>query len=128
MIINQNISSLVVKMNKYIYSDASFNPQIKTAVCGYLKDGIINYVILENTTNINAEIYAFQMALSNSDKTYIFGSDCQKVINMGLSDGCKMIKIKGHKPTSEKSQIDTEFSLLDKYLRKRLRLLIKDQS
>ena len=65
-------------MNKYIYSDTSFNPQLKTAVCGYLKDDTINYVILENTTNINAEIYAFQMAVLNSNKTYTFGSDCQK--------------------------------------------------
>lgn len=114
-------------MEQYIYSDASFHPPTKMAVCGFLKNNFITYQILYDTTNIKAEIHAFEMAKLNDDADYIFGSDCQKVIDNGLLHGLTMFKVKGHKPTSQKSQIDIQFSVLDKFLRKYLRQIIKDK-
>jgi len=112
-------------MDNYIFSDASFHPQSKMAVCGFLKDGLITYEIIKETTNIKAEIYAFEMGKKISNISSIFATDCIKVYKLGDQQNLTMVKIKGHQPTKNKSEIDQEFTVLDKFLRRTLRKFIK---
>lgn len=111
-----------------IFSDASFNPQTKIAVWGFLKNDAIVYGTLFNTSNIKAEIYAFDMAQKYADCDCLFGVDCEKVMSMGQEKGLNMLKIKGHKPSKMKTEIDKKFSIIDKFVRKQLRIIIKTQN
>ena len=108
-----------------IFSDASFNPQIKIAVWGFLQDNIIYYGTLFNTSNIKAEIYAFKMAKKNAGCDCLFCTDCKEVMSIGQLQGLNMFKIKGHKPFEMKTDIDKRFSIVDKFVRKKLRMIIK---
>jgi hypothetical protein len=114
-------------------SDASYHPQTKIAVCGYLHDNQIISQIVTQTKNIDAEIIAFQMAVQFAqEKKYPldrcrFLVDCQKVMSIGLEHGYNMVKIKGHEPSSQRCPLGLQFSKLDRALRKSLRLLLKNQ-
>ena len=108
-----------------IFSDVSFNPQIKIAVWGFLQNNIIYYGTLFNTSNIKAEIYAFEMAKKSAGCDCLFCTDCQEVMSIGKLQGLNMLKIKGHKPSKMKTDIDKRFSIIDKFVRKKLRAIIK---
>jgi hypothetical protein len=112
----------------YIYSDASFHPQSKTGVCGILIDEKIHYQIHGQTTNIDMERQAFEMAkefLGSDQKVYVFVTDCHKVFQEGIKAGLQMMQVPGHKPASQRNPIEQKFSILDRALRKQLRLLLR---
>ncbi len=116
-----------------IFSDASYHPQSRVAVCGYLYNNQIVSQVVTQTKNIDAEIIAFEMGLQFAlSKGYDLNQcrflvDCQKVMTIGSEKGYHMVKIKGHQPTSQRCALGTQFSQLDKTLRKSLRALLKDQ-
>ena len=108
-----------------VFSDASFNPQLKIAVWGFLQNNIIYYGTLFNTSNIKAEIYAFEIAKKYAGCDCLFCTDCQEVMSIGQLQGFNMFKIKGHQPSEMKNDIDKRFSIIDKFVRKKLRIIIK---
>ena len=112
-------------MDHYIFSDASFDPKSKIAICGILKNGQLDYDIIWETTNIKAEIYAFQMSKREGNSSMVFVTDCDKVYKIATQQNLNTKWVKGHKPTKDKDTIDKQFAILDKFLRKTLRELNK---
>jgi len=113
----------------YIYSDASTHPQSRLSVCGFLYENQIYKEVHQGLTNIEAELWAYEMAkgfvASKGLVDMIYVADCQKVISVGQKASLPMMKIEGHKPTKNKIALDKEFSRLDKELRRTLRAFIR---
>jgi len=116
-----------------------------------LNQPIYNFssTIIENTTNTEAEIYGVLNILDKFDpQNYLtIYTDCQMIINLvscderkknkpiydkfynlydKCGDRCKFIKVVGHKNKDLRNNIEENFSKLDKYVRKQLRLHLRN--
>lgn len=129
-----------------IYTDASFHPQSKVAVLGYMKDDVINYFKLDNTTNTEAEIRCIILTLNLLDEQndYILYTDCKTATDLinkprfnkqiyyefleiiKRKPNVKLLHIEGHKKKCNKNEVDIEFSKLDKAVRLQLRNIIRN--
>lgn len=129
--------------NIKIFTDASFDPKSKTAIMGYMMDGVITTQIITGTTNTEAELCAILWAITflNTSSRYILYTDCKTAVDLQhiprytkpiYTDLLKKLEVypnlelkhlEGHKRSSEKTDLDKEFSILDKYVREQLRAI-----
>jgi len=135
-------------MTHRCYTDASFCPKTKLAVYGYylpfLTPGRVehNFTYLENTTNTEAEVKGLLSLLKMLDDTELrcdVFTDCKSAVDkiqerndntslfvkiydiLDRNPNISIKHIQGHKPKKEKTEIDLEFSVIDKAVRKELR-------
>lgn len=125
-----------------IYGDLTINDT------GLSKIYYFNTNIIQNTTNTEGEIYGILNILGKVDpKNYLtVYTDCQMILKLVNSNErksnkniyhkfydlydkyqgrCKFIKVAGHKNKHMRSNIEDNFSKLDKHVRKELRLYLQ---
>lgn len=129
-------------MNIEIYTDASFDPVSKRAVLTYYFNGVMNNKVIENTENTTAElltiIWALESISPSDNYLYIIYTDCKtavdlqskprynkpiynKFLDVVLKKNLKLVHVKGHKRSNDKTPTDMIFSSVDKNARKILR-------
>lgn len=133
-------------MKMRCYTDASYCPKTKFAVCGYyipaLSKSNVTFTYLENVKNTEAEVRGLIELLDVLDGTGMncdVFTDCESAIAkiQSRSDETSSFKriydildnnpfitikyIQGHKPKNQKTEIDLEFAVVDKAVRKELR-------
>lgn len=124
------------------FTDASFDPKTKTAVVGYMTNNTITTQIINNTTNTQAELLAIMLAVEiiDVDQLYVIYTDCKTAVDLQLKPrynkdiytdllkifqtypNLKLEHLEGHKKSADKTDLDRKFAILDKYVRKQLRL------
>lgn len=133
-----------------IFTDSSYDPVTKTAICGYMVNNNIYTKIIHDTTNTEAEIMAVLEVLEkfkylDYPQNLTIYTDCQTVVNLiskrrynkeiyktfyekydnFRNDKCQIIKIMGHKSKFLRNDKESQFSKVDFYVRKELRKLRK---
>lgn len=76
------------------YCDASYDPETKTAICGWkIGDDDIKFLCVKNTNNTRAEIIGLIRLITNLDDQleYIIYTDCESILNR-IASKEKLIK------------------------------------
>ena len=132
------------------YTDASYCPKTKLAVCGYylpfLENSQVNFTYVENTTNTEAEVIGLVELLEVLDETGLkctVYTDSESTINniqkrtkksplfdkiyciLDRNPDIALSHIQGHKPKGQKTDTDAAFAVVDKAVRKELRKITR---
>lgn len=127
-----------------IFTDASFDPQSKRAIIGYMVNGVISTRTMTDTTNTEAELCAILWVMDsfNTLDKYVLYTDCKTAVDLQhkprynkpiytdfleqlrIYSNLKLEHLQGHKRSSEKTNLDRQFAILDKHVRKQLRATI----
>lgn len=134
-----------------IYVDASYDPKSGVAICGWMNinNNLIQTCTITNTKNTEAEIMGIikVMKLYENVDSIIIYTDCQTIVNLvdkrrynkeiyanfyelfdKYNGKCQFIKVAGHKNKNLRTDVENNFSKLDKYVRHTLRNYLNNSS